>query len=135
METLDSDVMETDDLSGLSSLCIEFHPVGSRITCCPPVLDSDEDYLCLVLDWREFLNTAIRAGFSVGGSVPADELELRKEQTKFTSLKRGVQNLIVTDDAQFAKQFMLATRLAKRFNLLLKNDRVALFQAVLYGNG
>jgi hypothetical protein len=119
----------------LLSLCREWHEVGSRVTCDPLVMDTDRDVLCLVSDWRSFLGDAVRDGFEVAGSVPLDELEQRKEQTLFTSLKRGEDNLIVTDDEGFAKRFMVATRLAKRFNLRLKEDRIALFQGVLYANG
>jgi hypothetical protein len=87
----------------------------------------------LVKDRKEFLDAATREGFVMAGSVPADQLELHKSW--FTSLTRGEDNLIVTDAAWFASRFMVATRLAKRFNLQAKAERVALFQAVLYGNG
>jgi hypothetical protein len=117
----------------LLRLCLEWHEVGSRVTCDPPVMDTDRDVLCLVKDRKEFLDAATREGFVMAGSVPADELELH--QSLFTSLKRGEDNLIVTDTAWFASRFMAATRLAKRFNLQAKAERVALFQAVLYGNG
>jgi hypothetical protein len=96
-------------------------------------MDTDRDVLCLVKDQKEFLDAATREGFVMAGSVPADQLEFH--QSPFTSLKRGEDNLIVTDAAWFASRFMVATRLAKRFNLRAKVDRVALFQAVLYGNG
>jgi hypothetical protein len=123
-------------LTALLGLCVEFHEVGSRVTCDPPVTDTDHDWLCLTNDWREFINVAVRDGFSVGGSVPS-ELEQRKEVTLFTSLRRerDAMNLIVTDSPEFAKRFMAATSVAKRLNLRVKEDRIALFQAVLYGNG
>jgi hypothetical protein len=117
----------------LLRLCLEWHEVGSRVTCDPPSLDTDRDVLCLVKDRIGFVDAATREGFVMDGSVPANELELH--QSPFTSLKRGEDNLIVTDAAWFASRFMVATRLAKRFNLQAKVDRVALFQAVLYGNG
>lgn len=117
----------------LLRLCLEWHEVGSRVTCDPPVMDTDRDVLCLVKDRKEFLVTATREGFVMAGSVPANQLELH--QSPFTSMKRGEDNLIVTDAPWFASRFMVATRLAKRFNLQAKAERVALFQAVLYGNG
>ena len=131
-----SDTESADSQIGLNlllGLCLECHAVGSRVTCDPPVMDTDRDMLCLVKDRKEFLGAATREGFVMAGSVPADQLELN--QSPFTSLKRGEDNLIVTDAAWFASRFMVATRLAKRFNLQAKADRVALFQAVLYGNG
>ena len=120
----------------LKNLCTEFHEVGSRVTCNPPVMDSDHDWLCLTTDWREFINVAARENFSPGGSIPSDELERRKESTEFTSLRRSQDNLnlIVTDSPRFVKRFMAATSVAKRLNLMAKYDRIALFQAVLYGN-
>jgi hypothetical protein len=57
------------------------------------------------------------------------------ERNVFVSLRSGDVNLIVTSDARFAARFLVATRLATQLNLLNKNDRVALFQAVLYGKG
>jgi len=120
-------------LNMLLRLCLEWHEVGSRVTCDPPVMDTDRDVLCLVEDRKEFLVTATREGFVMAGSVPANQLELH--QSPFTSMKRGEDNLIVTDAPWFASRFMVATRLAKRFNLQAKAERVALFQAVLYGNG
>ena len=124
-------------LTDLLARCVECHEVGSRVTCNPPALDTDHDFLCLTSDWREFVNAAMRENFVVGGSIPSDELELRKEQTLFTSMRRKLDsvNLIITDSADFAKRFMAATSVAKRLNLRVKKDRIALFQAVLYGNG
>ena len=124
-------------LTDLLARCIEYHEVGSRVTCNPPVLDTDHDFLCLTLDCREFVNAAVRENFVIGGSTPSDEMELRKEQTLFTSMRRKLDsvNLIITDSADFAKRFMAATSVAKRLNLRVKKDRIALFQAVLYGNG
>ena len=43
-------------------------------------------------------------------------------------------NLIVTRNDTFFNRFMAASSVAKRLNLLDKADRVAVFQAVLYGN-
>jgi len=99
-------------------------------------MNTDSDWLCLTGDWHEFLSVAIREGFEVGGSVPANKLEQRKELTLFTSFRRKSDdlNLIVTDSPEFAKKFLAATSVAKKLNLLAKADRIALFQAVLYGN-
>jgi hypothetical protein len=45
----------------------------------------------------------------------------------------NAQNLIVTDDLEWHRRFVAATSIAKRLNLMAKADRIALFQAVLYG--
>jgi len=118
---------------GLFSKCFELHLVGSRVTCDPPPTDTDQDVLCFVENKEAFAALAERDGYEVAGSVPADGL--KSGNSKFISLKKGECNLIVTDDVSFKNLFMVATRLAKRLNLLNRDDRVALFQAVLYGNG
>lgn len=48
-------------------------------------------------------------------------------------MRRGNINVIVTPEMEFFDRFMAATELARRFNLMEKVDRIALFQAVLYG--
>jgi hypothetical protein len=48
--------------------------------------------------------------------------------------KTDEYNLIITPDKDFYQKFILGTNLARYLNLLKKIDRVALFQAVLYGN-
>lgn len=117
----------------LTMPCVAYE-VGSRVTCNPPVFDSDSDWLVLVNDWNEFIDAAVSEGFEISGSVPADELKRPDSRQKFWSLRRGILNLIVTDCPKFAKQFVAATSVAKRLNLINKDDRIALFQAVLYGN-
>ena len=114
----------------LRNLCRDVRPVGSRVTCSPPPLDTDEDWLCLARDLTQFVETSKQEGYTMGGSGHTDE------PMSFVSLKRDVDrmNLIVTTCATFYDAFILATGLAQRFNLMNKSDRIALFQAVIYGN-
>lgn len=129
------DILDKLHIPDMLAICIEIQHVGSRVTCDPPP-QGDDDWLLLVSDWRVALVVAIRASYLVGGSVPSDQLEESKERLRFTSLKRDCDktNLIITDDEEFFDRFMAATSVAKRLNLLEKDDRIALFQAVLYGN-
>lgn len=107
----------------------KWEPVGSRVTCDPPPAGSDEDWLVFVSDRRAFVDVATMIGYSQnGGSMGPPE-----DDGMFTSIRHGDENLIVTDDAEFAEKFLLATKIAKRLNLLRKADRVCLFQGVLYG--
>lgn len=101
-------------------------PVGSRVTCDPPPTDTDRDWLVMVTDINDFAELVDDAGWEYGGSGEGDP--------DFMSFRKGIDNLIVTDDLFFYDKFMLASTLAKRFNLMKKEDRVALFQAVLYNN-
>lgn len=128
-----------DCLDHLLQRCIEWHEVGSRVTCDPPVMNTDRDILCLVPNRAEFQILALQSCFDADGSQPHfDERDDKSldalQRSPFISLTCHEINLIVTDDPEFARRFMAATRLAKRLNLLAKGDRIALFQAVLYGN-
>lgn len=105
-------------------------PVGSRVTCDPPPQDTDEDWLCLVRD--DPAQRMIGAGFTQDG-LP--EFYTGNDNGGFRSWRRGDINIVITQDEAFARKFLAATELARRFNLLAKADRIALFQAVLYGVG
>lgn len=103
-------------------------PVGSRVTCSPPPTDTDEDWL--VLTPRDAAESLIDAGFTQDGSP---QFYTGNDNGGFRSWRRGDLNIVTTQDAVFFDRFQTATALAKRFNLLVKADRIALFQAVLYG--
>lgn len=112
----------------------EFVRVGSRETCNPAPTDTDEDFLCLVNSVFEFIKVAKLDGFEpYSGSHLMDESEVA-DIPEFVSMRRGDMNIIATSDEEFYKRFKAASSVAKRFNLLDKADRIALFQAVLYGN-
>lgn len=105
-------------------------PVGSRVTCNPPPVDTDEDWLCLV--WNDPSNRMQAEGFKQDGSP---QFYTGNDNGGFRSWRRDEVNIVTTQDEAFARKFMAATELARRFNLLKKADRIALFQAVLYGVG
>lgn len=112
----------------------EIQPVGSRVTCDPAPTDTDEDFLVSIAPWkiRDATNQLMEDGWVLDGSEASDDTGRIKD--KFLSYKKGDINLILTCDKTFFDRFMAATSCAKKFNLLDKADRVALFQAVLYGN-
>jgi len=117
-----------------TAMCKAMHAVGSRVTCDPPPTDTDADYLVLVdrdafQDFGDALE--IDAGYEMGGSGDAPAWI---EDEHFRSYRLGDVNVIVTDSTEFHKRFLAASSVARKFNLLQKPDRVALFQAVLYGN-
>ena len=103
-------------------------PVGSRVTCNPKPFDTDEDWL--ILDDCDVLEKLQSFGFISEGDP---QFYTGNDNGSFRSLRLANYNAIVTPDMKFFNLFMTATELAKRFNLLEKNDRIALFQAVLYG--
>lgn len=114
-------------------LCFHVEPVGSRVTCNPPPTDTDADYLCHVrpCHMHRFESEMYSNGFKLGGSLDASGDQFGYG---FTSYTLGEINLIATEDYDFANRFLAASSVAKRLNLLDKYDRIALFQAVLYGN-
>lgn len=117
----------------IKKLVMEARPCGSRVTCFPPVLSTDEDWLILVYPSRlERIKRILEAdGWRLGGSEPVDN-EL--ESGEFNSWTKGNVNLVVTAEPEFFKRFWAATTVCTFINLLRKEDRIAVFQAVLYGN-
>lgn len=119
--------------------CVE--PCGSRVTCNPPPTDTDQDYLVSIVD-----------EYSTHGEIEkviseADELLASLEfvlegsdhyqvmiSSHFASYRKGDVNLIVSSNLEFSRRHRSATKLCTRLNLMDKEDRKALFQAVLYGN-
>lgn len=115
------------------NLFLDVDPVGSRVTCDPAPTATDTDYLCLCSWWRGVPHKKLIAmGFQTESEHYVDE---DSGPTRFFSYRRGTDNvnLIVTSDLDFCDKFMLATGLAKRLNVLDKDDRRALFQAIVYG--
>src|SRR3990167_5615191 len=109
--------------------CERIEPVGSRITCSPAPTDTDEDWLCLLypnMDVQGFYEALDTDGWA--------HSSYDTQASDFSSYKKGELNVLVITDPVYFEKFMTATKLAKQFNLLKKEDRVALFQAILYQN-
>ena len=101
-------------------------PTGSRYICSPPVLTTDDDYVVLVeAGWEPELTEK-------GFTYTPTELQY-VSMGSFVSLRKGDINYIVTQSQVFFDRFRAATELAKSLNLSDKNERVALFRSVLYG--
>lgn len=110
-------------------------PTGSKFICSPPVLDTDEDWIVLVDDLGITHKYLDSEGYVVGGSFWVDaETKNKSFPNYWWSYKKGKQNLIITKSEVFYNKFVLATYVAKKLNLLKKEDRITLFQAILYGN-
>jgi hypothetical protein len=102
----------------------DINAVGSRVTCNPAPTDTDDDWLIYSKNFSTFIGDCIERGF-------VDEGDYGDSQ--FRSLRSGVHNLIVTDRKEFFDKFMLATHVCKTLNLLNKQNRIVVFQAILYG--
>ena len=106
-------------------------PCGSRVTCRPEPVFSDYDYLVFCPDARA-VSQAVSIMSSHGFLWEGSEHYQNAAASGFMSWRCGDVNLIVTGDSVFAARHAVATRLCSRLNLLDKQDRVAVFQAVLY---
>ena len=108
---------------------LEMEYVGSRVTCNPAPTDTDEDILVLVESASRFVATCKDNGYEGG------EVYFNKEgstTSEFYSLRKEDTNLIVTEKKDFFEKFMLASHVCKSLNVLLKKDRITVFQAILY---
>jgi hypothetical protein len=110
-------------------------PTGSKYICNPPVEDTDEDWIVLVDNLNTTYEHLDREGFVIGGSFWVDGKDGGNTNNNYWwSFKKDNLNLIVTDCETFFNDFVLATYVSKKLNLLSKPDRITVFQAILYGN-
>ena len=118
---------------------ISVTPVGSRVSCSPPPTDTDEDFLVLVkaatLDC--VIDDLISRNCELGGSRVRNKsregLAPDAEEDGFVSMRKGNHNYLLTECIKFHGDFMLATHVCTRLNLLGKEHRILVFQAILYG--
>lgn len=108
------------------------YETGSRYTCNPPSQTSDWDYL-LHCDKNKKADVEF---FLAKEGFVAEGCEQYPYQDKygFVSYRKELVNFIVTTDDEFAELHCLATKVCKKLNLLKKEDRVTVFQAILYNN-
>jgi hypothetical protein len=115
-------------VEALGDVVFDLQPVGSRVTCSPAPTDTDEDWLMRVDSNPAGILKSL--GFTQDGQP---EFYTGNDDGGFRSWRRGEINIVTTPDQEFYNRFLTATHLAKRYNLLDKSDRIALFQAILYG--
>ena len=109
--------------------------VGSRATCFPPPTDTDEDWLVLT-DSPNALDSLEAVLRKSGYNQDTGDMKGYTDEVEivFKSFRKGDINIILTFEQKFFELFMTATHIAKKFNLTRKDERIALFQAILYGN-
>lgn len=103
-------------------------PTGSRYICSPPVTDTDEDYLVYTNDLGTTWNSLVLQGYTTTTEPFYEGLD----KSFFTSWRKEDVNVILISDKTKYDRFVLATKVAKKLNLLKKEDRITLFHAVLY---
>ena len=103
-------------------------PVGSQTIPGAAHDKSDHDFLVLTKDRIPEVFSELGYDLLSGGR------HYEPSEGKFNSwIKDGV-NFVATDEEYFAKKFLAANAVAQRLSLIKKADRIALFQAVLYGH-
>lgn len=105
-------------------------PVGSRVTCSQYSDEADYDHLVLCEKLDHAVTIFQREGFATNSSLEIKYVRM----PEFVSMRRGMLNLLITEEQQFFDKFMLATHVAKTLDILDKQHRICLFQAILYGN-
>ena len=112
-----------------------FDCCGSRVTVSPAPQDTDEDWLVVIRSGRKNVSKAVGILAENGYKWEGDSEHYQDVAgDTFMSWRKGNVNLIVTANADFAHKHHVATSLCKRLNLANKEDRLAVFQAVLYAN-
>lgn len=114
-------------LEVIAPLCLHINPVGSRVTCNPPPTDTDADYLVFI---KEQDRSAVVNILDIECDSSSDVYDPTDTSGERRSYRFGEVNIILTADVVFYNRFMAASDLAKRFNLLEKQDRIDLFRAI-----
>lgn len=105
---------------------VDWFITGSSVICNPPVLDTDFDYVILVKYDSYELDTLLeQQGFKT--NYADYDIE------DFRSYKQGQINYILTDNIEWFEKMRVATNLAKKLNLLDKQQRINLFDYVMFG--
>jgi hypothetical protein len=126
--------MNTDIKKMLDDYECEVTPCGSRITVNPPPDETDEDYLVLVPDNNQIISGLVSELDDLGFHWEGHEHYQDAAGTFMSWRSKDNVNLIITRDKEFHRRHLAATDICKRLNLKNKSDRIALFQAILYGN-
>lgn len=118
----------------LQEIGCEISPCGSRVTCNPIPDEADTDFLVFCENdvvVSRTVNVLSEHGFNWEGSEHYQQVA----SSSFMSWRSEHNvNMIVTSSMDFHRRHQAATALCKALNILEKERRIDLFQAVLYGN-
>lgn len=117
---------------------------GSSVMCNPPVLDTDVDIVCLVREQGYNPEVFKALGFNLTPFTKNDDYSTGvmgkicmsgkpKQYLNFFTMRRGVENIIVTCCETLYERLGIAIRLSTQLNLLAKEDRRSLFEVIKYG--
>lgn len=99
-------------------------PTGSSYICNPPVTWTDIDEMFYVYDLVETEQELLKDGWKKCGIA---EYAIGT----WAAYRKGINNALVTSNKTHYDKFEAATELAKKRNLLNKEDRIKLFNTVV----
>ena len=99
-------------------------PTGSSYICNPPVTWTDIDEMFYVYDLVETEQELLKDGWKKCGIA---EYAI----DNWAAYRKGINNALVTSNRNHYDKFEAATELAKKRNLLKKEDRITLFNTVV----
>jgi len=105
---------------------IKSYPTGSRYICDPAPTDTDNDTVILVNGYYDWGSILLDDGWEDCGK----EYAFPHSSIQFRAFRKGEENYIVTEEDDFYLSYIKATEGAKALNLLKKEDRIALFDAI-----
>lgn len=110
--------------------CLEYAFVGSRVTCEPPVLDTDCDVIILFASYPE-LTTLQQVIYLSGGEQCGEGYS---GEADLIPMRLGDHNYLLTLNPAYYRTFLHVTAVAKHLNLLDKADRKAMFACLMDGD-
>jgi len=117
--------------------CLEgdwtIEPTGSRMYCFPPPTGTDQDWLVEVKNkkahetWDMYLEVCYRHCDKYGVSSYSPSVT-EDGKTRFVAYRRGIDNIILTWDPDFARRWRIAHKHCKTLNLQTKQERINCFE-------
>ena len=113
---------------------VAFSPTGSRFMCDPPVMDTDIDFVALVVDHDAASEVLTANGWTKCVGENSDEEDSSYDELgEFSAYRKDNFNLIICDDRAYYVKYCAATLLCTKLNLLDKAERCDLFQTIVKG--
>lgn len=96
----------------------------------PDKEESDWDWLMETDEVEAAIAALVDAGFTLEGDLHYKDA---LGQNSFFSMRRKKINVIITNDREFAERHRLATHVVVKLQLRLREERLVVFKAILYG--
>lgn len=100
--------------------------------CTPPPQYTDDDYILLyssAIALKEAVDRCLASDWALGGSLAIHN----KGHNIFYSLKKGDLNLVMTDNEDWYSKMLCATKICMELNEHDKQERIKIFEAIVYG--